>query len=270
MGQRSQIYVKFEIPDGSHNLLIANYYQWNYGSRMISRIRHFIEYIQSMKDSLYSDGGMHYWYDSKETQNKLRRLLDVNFDMQDIVISHDIIQEFNDYSNAGSFNEYVFWGQDNNDGQCYLIVHDDGTVKYCLTDYDLTDRLTPQEYMKDYNDEDTEVLNDNMKYIVEHAQMMSNAEWAEFVNGDYSDLIRPSNEKQTREYQYASVWANMLQSKRTYQKVPIGAFLSKYSDEEAARFIRNWAVYRTDLTPKQFMLDQIHKLILERKECQYE
>lgn len=48
MGQRSQIYVR-----ASGQLIVANYYQWNYAERMISRARYGIEYIDSVKD--YSD-----------------------------------------------------------------------------------------------------------------------------------------------------------------------------------------------------------------------
>ena len=41
MGQRSQIYVRY-----NKKLVIANYYQWNYGEQMISRARYGIEYIR--------------------------------------------------------------------------------------------------------------------------------------------------------------------------------------------------------------------------------
>lgn len=40
MGQRSQIYVRYNKKDMNGvncKKLIANYYQWNYGERMISR-----------------------------------------------------------------------------------------------------------------------------------------------------------------------------------------------------------------------------------------
>ena len=41
MGQKSQIYVRFD-----KELVVANYYRWNYGERMISRARYGIEYIK--------------------------------------------------------------------------------------------------------------------------------------------------------------------------------------------------------------------------------
>ena len=44
MGQRSQIYVRYQKDDA--NYLVARYYQWNYGERMISRCRHTLEWIR--------------------------------------------------------------------------------------------------------------------------------------------------------------------------------------------------------------------------------
>jgi len=41
MGQRSQIYVRY-----NKKLVVTNYYQWNYGERMIRRARYGIEYIK--------------------------------------------------------------------------------------------------------------------------------------------------------------------------------------------------------------------------------
>ncbi|MFR2242517.1 MAG: hypothetical protein ACLS67_15260 [Anaerobutyricum soehngenii] len=45
MGQRSQIYVRFNKENGQSGL-IANYYGWNFGERMISRARWGIECIK--------------------------------------------------------------------------------------------------------------------------------------------------------------------------------------------------------------------------------
>lgn len=44
MGQRSQIYIRFnDNRMESGKGLIALYYQWNYGERMVSRARQIIE-----------------------------------------------------------------------------------------------------------------------------------------------------------------------------------------------------------------------------------
>ena len=46
MGQRSQIYVRFNKENGQSGL-IANYYGWNFGERMISRARACLKNILS-------------------------------------------------------------------------------------------------------------------------------------------------------------------------------------------------------------------------------
>ena len=46
MGMRSQIYVKY-----NDRLIIANYYGWNYGERMISRARYGMEYLKYYVDN---------------------------------------------------------------------------------------------------------------------------------------------------------------------------------------------------------------------------
>ena len=79
MGQRSQIYVRYE-KDGK-NYLTARYYQWNYGERMISRCRWTLEWI---KEKLKYD-----WYFTNQKE-LLMRHMDVNFDMKSIVLGTDI------------------------------------------------------------------------------------------------------------------------------------------------------------------------------------
>ena len=46
MGQRSQIFVRYE--ENGQKKMIARYYQWNYGGRMISRARYGIEWLKDM------------------------------------------------------------------------------------------------------------------------------------------------------------------------------------------------------------------------------
>ena len=45
MGQRSQIYIRI-IDENNNITLIAKYFQWNYGEKMISRAKYGIEYIK--------------------------------------------------------------------------------------------------------------------------------------------------------------------------------------------------------------------------------
>lgn len=45
MGQRSQIFVRFEKELGEKEI-VARYFNWNYGERMISRVYHTIDWIK--------------------------------------------------------------------------------------------------------------------------------------------------------------------------------------------------------------------------------
>lgn len=187
MGQRSQIYVRYQ-KDGV-NYLIARYYQWNYAERMISRCRHTIEYI---KEIINWD-----WYFTTETET-LKRYLDVNFDMQSIVIGQDIIEEWKEwpYQAETTFNEYVFFQQDNNDGKLFIDIKD-GVIKYAFVDTDCHTEhiMNARQYMNwDYEDWlDSEYLDvearqtciNNFEAIESLAELMTEEELDEFINADY-------------------------------------------------------------------------------------
>lgn len=190
MGQRSQIYVRYQ-KDGV-NYLTARYYQWNYGERMISRCRHSLGWIEGM---------MPYdWYFTRETE-KLKRILDVNFDMHDIVIGYDIIKEWEecDYKDETSFKEYVFLTQDNNDGKLFIDIKD-GVIKYAFLDYDcdINRIMSAAQYMQwdcqswrksEYIDDEQKALcEDNIKAIKKLAKLMTKEEVEEFINADYEPI----------------------------------------------------------------------------------
>lgn len=84
MGQRSQIFVRYQETDGTRKL-VARYYGWNYGECMISRARHTIEWLKENYEliSFYAE--------------KIPRILDTNFDMGDCVISSDILKSTRNY-----------------------------------------------------------------------------------------------------------------------------------------------------------------------------
>ena len=86
MGQRSQMYVIAK--KNNKYYMTANYYQWNYGERMISRVRGTLEQI--------IDDYIKYDWQLTTDNAKLRRIMDVNWDMHDVVLSSDIIKEFTD------------------------------------------------------------------------------------------------------------------------------------------------------------------------------
>ena len=190
MGQRSQIFVRYE--ENGQKKMIARYYQWNYGERMISRARYGIEWLKDMYKYTF------------EFERKLYRILDTNFDMIDCVISSDIIKEFidNGWGNDGyTLNSFLFYQQDNNDGKLFIDVLSDGTIKYAFLDYDNKRIMSGTEYMKwdrgkgwknptEYFDqEDIDICIKNIKEINKMAKKMTADEVKEFMEMDYSYLI---------------------------------------------------------------------------------
>lgn len=187
MGQRSQIYVRYQ-KDGV-NYLTARYYQWNYGERMISRCKHTLEWIKEMME--------YDWYFTTETET-LKRYMDVNFDMQSIVIGHDIVEEWKEwpYQAETTFNEYVFLQQDNNDGKLFIDIKD-GVIKYAFTDYDCNTEhiMNANQYMNwDYEDwlnseyldeEARKTCIENFEAIKSLAELMTQEELEDFINADY-------------------------------------------------------------------------------------
>lgn len=192
MGQRSQIYVRYQ--KNGINYLTARYYQWNYGERMISRCRHSLEWIKAM---IPCD-----WYLTTETE-KLKRYLDVNFDMQDIVIGCDIIKEYEEdeywKDNNYTLNDYIFKCQDNNDGKLFIDIKD-GVMKYAFLDYDCnTDKIMSAARYMNWNckgwrdneyidDEQKALCENNIKAIKKLATLMTKEEVEEFINADYEPI----------------------------------------------------------------------------------
>ena len=187
MGQRSQIYVRYNKDDKVY--LIARYYQWNYGERMISRGKHSIEWIKSILN--------YDWYLTTETE-KLKRILDVNFDMQDIVMGSDIVKEWDewDYKDETTFNNFVFLEQDNNDGKLFIDIKN-GIVKYAFLDSDCHTEhiMNAEQYMNwdcegwivnEYIDDEQKLICfNNIKEIAKFAQLMTQEELEDFINCDY-------------------------------------------------------------------------------------
>lgn len=177
MGQRSQCYVRYNTKENDEQL-VARYFQWNYGTRMVSRARHTMEWLQEHKEYLDFE------------VNKIHRIMEVNFDMCDVVLSVDILKEYEEYGEGMSFGEYVFEGQDNNDGQLYIDVTDDD-IKYCLTYPSEWQPLTAKEYMEheewysgELKDADLkECHEENLKWITDNAKIMTKQELDEFVFG---------------------------------------------------------------------------------------
>ena len=210
MGERSQIYIRYNVnymigsltenPE-AHNYkgLIARYFQWNYGERMISRARYIIEEI---KDEFLEYKWM---FGNDERLEKLKRLCDVNFDIKDITLSSDIIKEVTEYDNVNV--QDIIFNQPNNDGKFFIDVTDNG-IKYCfMTSDNDGEPMNGENYMKwncegedhpdwhvpyKYMKKNTILYTErNIKKIDKMATLMTKEEVRSFINDDYSYLIAP-------------------------------------------------------------------------------
>lgn len=187
MGQRSQIYVRY-----NKKLVVANYYQWNYGEKMISRARYGIEYV---KDNLLEY--RNFIFNDPFQMERLSRIFDTNFDMKDVQISTNIIEEWKDQFFDDNFNDVVFWWQDNNDDRLFVDILEDGTIKYAFLGYDcdVKNIMNATQYMEwdsedwknsEYiDDEQKKQCEDNLKTIEEMATLMTKEEIEDFINFDY-------------------------------------------------------------------------------------
>ena len=186
MGQRSQIYVRFTDKENK-KYLIARYFGWNYSERMVSRAKHSLEWIKEM---------IQYPHVFTSEQIRLIRILEVNFDMGDVAITSDIIEEWNEYSPEENFSDYVFKWVDNNDGKLFIDI-DENTmnIKYCFTDRDISKPLTAAQYMqwnhkqwrnsKYISKEQKALCEKNIRQIPRLAKLMTMEELTDFINCDY-------------------------------------------------------------------------------------
>ena len=204
MGQRSQIYFRVNQMDGKY-ALVARYFQWNYGTRMVSRARGLIEWLESNKDFPTM------FYKGSETLTKAERIIDINFDYHDVVLSQDIIKEYEE----GYYDESseMFLRQANNDGQLLVDMiidweHKDKkgdykvTLKYAFLDWNSKLIGNGEDYMQwneDYGDKEDSTpwrenehiqkeikyTERNIRYIDKHATLMTPEEVSEYINHDY-------------------------------------------------------------------------------------
>lgn len=213
MGQRSQIYFRINRVDGRYDF-VARYFGWNYGTRMVSRARHTIEYFRMKKDSPYSLIG-------DEGRYKISRIMEVNFDYHDIIMSSDILKE---YENGDYGDDYkaIIVGQDNNDGQLLIDVcvdyeHPQNCLSYntkikyafldCRSDY-IGDADAYMQWDTHYGAEgypwryDEYIKNEvkyterNIRYLQKNAKLMTPAEVNEYINHNYisdMDIKRKEN-----------------------------------------------------------------------------
>lgn len=142
---------------------------------MVSRIKGLVEWLKGHAEYLDYEG------------DKIPRIAETNFDLRDVVDSTDIIKEFHEQG----FD--IFTEQANNDGMGFVLVEDDGTVKYCFTDGDITAPLTAEQYMEwdncltDTEEEDGSNFTENCKFLSEHA-LMTDDELRAFIDTEYKNV----------------------------------------------------------------------------------
>lgn len=119
----SQIYVRYE-----GKLIIANYYQWNYGERMISRARYGMKKIQYCLEH-----NLDFAFHSIQDVQKISRLFDVNFDMKDVTLSTNIFSKYKEFGENSETLVIMGSFQDNSDGQLLIDIVG-GKIKYVFID----------------------------------------------------------------------------------------------------------------------------------------
>ena len=199
MGQRSQIYIRYKDKKGIQ--LIARYFGWNYGERMVSRTRGIIEWLDEYKDSF------EWLFNDNTKMLALQRVCDVNFDMRDVLIStcikEEIREQFPEEVEHEGLASYLF-GQDNNDGQLLIDVSS-GTIKYAFIPYytEAEKVMSASTYMewnrgkswhaeferRESLKEAADYTLKNIRYISNHARLMTAKEVAEFLAYDYTCAV---------------------------------------------------------------------------------
>lgn len=188
MGQRSQIYVRYNDEENKRRLL-ARYFQWNFSDSMISRANYTMLHLADVVSDTGKIG--------RFNVEKIIRVIDTNFDMKDIIFSYDIWEDIDMFDED---NYKFIFNQDNNDGQLFIDVTS-GTVKYCFMKfYDYGEPMTAKEYMEwdsGHNweneiewltSEEIECVKSNIETIDTIAELMSKEELDIFLKDDYSHM----------------------------------------------------------------------------------
>lgn len=182
MGQRSEIYVAFEMANGQKKIT-ARYFDWNFAERMISRVRYTAEWL-----SMHSCVSI--------SKDDLIPIIETNFDMVDHMQSAKIepatFKPFKLHVKASDFLD---------DGRAFIYVNLKGKIKYCFTNnHDLTpmdcdsymifDTECNYDYAKWINPEyknskKMSKCRRNIKWLSSHAEVMTQKELDDFLAAEY-------------------------------------------------------------------------------------
>lgn len=140
MGERSDVFVRIRAKENKtdktykHTAFFGLYYHWCYGERMISRLRGAIDFIHSKIDTWNPE-----FVESKERIDNFKKFWQVNFDMEDILDTTDLVAEaISDLKDGWGNTKADIFNQAENHGYIYLdITIDDrdnekSTVKYAF------------------------------------------------------------------------------------------------------------------------------------------
>ena len=167
MGQRSQMYIDIEVEskpdkllDVPDNRLAAVYHQWCYGIDAVQRLEGMLDSLSS-EIQIYEIGTNNHLRDNYITAEMLKdaqKCSDVNFWRRSIDEHLDLVESHIKYF-PDSQLEDIFLNQDNNDGQFYVKVAQDGTLKYAI--------VTGDDYSKTFDTEEPVMLTpvDPMRYL---------------------------------------------------------------------------------------------------------
>lgn len=178
MGERSNIFVRIRAKkrtsDKKYQMatFFGLYYQWCYGERLISRLRSAIEFVNSDISGWHGEHAV-----SKETTDKFKRYLAINFDMKDILDPVDLIPDaVNDVMRGYANEKADIFDQAENHGFIYLdITLDDpekkfgennAKIKYAFVDNEYKDddgKVPPIRSVENFADHD--MGNDERKWF---------------------------------------------------------------------------------------------------------
>jgi len=177
MGERSNIFVRIRAKKRSSDknykmeTFFGLYYQWCYGERMISRLRSAIDFVDSDISGWHGE-----YVVSKETTDKFKRYLAVNFDMKDVLDPVDLVPDLvNDVMRGYATEKADIFDQAENHGFIYLdITLDDpekkfgenkAKIKYAFVDNEYKDndgKVPPIRSVEQFADHD--IGNDERKW----------------------------------------------------------------------------------------------------------
>lgn len=222
MGQRSQIYIRHIDMNGNVQL-VARYHQWDYGTRLVSRCKNLIDYIDTPYFMVKEYRSKDYAWD-RENQTKLARMVDYNPDYNDIVLGIDLVEEAKLYGYDNVF------GNDNNDGVLLLDVVNGKEIKYCFLDYCENYIGSAKDYLNwdcgDYGEEpnydffkdegykkEWNYTKKNLSFIEKNATLMTKEEAEEFLKYDYTSVIEKCN---TIAVRLAKAEKKLIEMKKKY------------------------------------------------------